>query len=182
MLQMKGNEVDALLARLTEVTKRMGDALANAGSEGRSHTLARHRDILHDFGQEYRRLSSIAGAAKDRAELLGGGDSAGRGGSDATLMSGGSAGLLLRERGMLDRSNFALDGVLNQAQSVAGNLTQQRNIFDAVNSKVLALGAKYPVVNSLLNAVRRRKNRDSIILAAVAGTCLLLILIYWARK
>lgn len=148
------------------------------GADSRAHTLARHRDILHDFTQEYRRLSSIVGAARERADLLGGIS----GTSSAPLMGGGNTGLLLRERGLLDRSHAAVDQVIGQAQGVAASLTGQRQLFDAIDSKVASIGARFPVVNSLLNAIRRRKNRDNVILAGVMGVCMLLILLYWVNK
>lgn len=177
MLQSKSAEIDAALARLSDVNASMSHALSG-GADSRAHTLARHRDILHDFSQEYRRLSSIVGAARDRADLLGGAS----GGASAALMGGGNSGLLLRERGILDRSNAAVDQVIGQAQGVAASLTGQRQFFDIIDSKVASIGAKFPVVNSLLNAIRRRKNRDNLILAGVFCACLLLILIYWANK
>ena len=177
MLQSKSAEIDSALARLSDVNASMSHALSG-GTDSRAHTLARHRDILHDFSQEYRRLSSIVGAARDRADLLGGS----AGGASAPLMGSGSAGLLLRERGILDRSNAAVDQVIGQAQGVASSLTGQRQLFDAIDSKVASIGAKFPVVNSILNAVRRRKNRDNLILAGVLCSCIFLILIYWVRK
>ena len=177
MLRSKSSEIDALLSRLSDVNASMSSALSGGG-DARSHTLARHRDILHDFTQEYRRLSSAAGAARDRAELLG----ADNGGGGAPLLGGSGAGLLLRERGALERSNAALDGVLGQAGGVAAGLSTQRALFDAIDGKMDAVGARFPVVNSLLNAVRRRKNRDNLILAGVAAACLLFILLYWANK
>ena len=41
------------------------------GSDARAHTLTRHRDVLLEYTQEFRRLESMMGAARDRAELLG---------------------------------------------------------------------------------------------------------------
>lgn len=183
MLHMKKTEVEELLKRLTDVTGRMAEVLGSA-TDNRSHTLARHRDILYDYSQEYRRLANVANAAKDRAELLdsGAGNGISKERMDNTLMGEGSTEMLMRERGTIDRSNFALDGVIGQAQQVATSLTQQRQIFDSVNAKVGSLAARYPVVNSLLNAIRRRKNRDSVILASVIALCVLLILIYWVNK
>ena len=177
MLQTKSAEIDTALARLSDVNSSMSHALSG-GSDSRAHTLARHRDIFHDFTQEYRRLSSIIGAARDRADLLGGSSAA----ASAPLLGTGNTGLLLRERGMLDRSNAAVDQVIGQAQNVAASLVGQRNLFDGIDSKVASIGAKYPVVNSLLNAIRRRKNRDNMILAGVMGICMLLILLYWVNK
>ena len=64
--------------------------------------------------QEFRRLQSAVGAARDRLDLLGG---AGGSGQHAPLLQQGSnAGLLLRERGMLASTNAALDEVMGTAQ------------------------------------------------------------------
>lgn len=65
--------------------------------------------------QEFRRLQSMVGAARDRFDLLGG---AGGSGQHAPLLQGQSsnAGLLLRERGMLASTNAALDEVMGTAQ------------------------------------------------------------------
>ena len=178
MLQTKSVEIDTALARLSDVNSSMSHAITG-GADSRAHTLARHRDIFHDFTQEYRRLSSIVGAARDRADLLGG---ASGNSSSAPLMGGSGTGLLLRERGILDRSHAAVDQVIGQAQGVAASLTGQRQLFDAIDSKIASIGARFPIVNSLLNAIRRRKNRDNMILAGVMGVCMLLILLYWVNK
>jgi hypothetical protein len=44
-------------------------------------------------------------------------------------------------------------------QAVGGGLAQQRSVFEGVTGKVAALSNKFPVVNTLMNAIRRRKNR-----------------------
>lgn len=106
----KAMEIEDLLGRLSDVNDSLSSSLSGA-SDPRSHTLARHRDILHDYTQacacpaqekstllvydyvsehialtasedglapnavsmqEFRRLQSALGAAKDRAELFAG--------------------------------------------------------------------------------------------------------------
>lgn len=47
-------------------------ATPGGGAEGRSHLLARHRDILADYSAEFRRLSAALGEARDRGQLLAG--------------------------------------------------------------------------------------------------------------
>lgn len=68
------------------------------------------------------------------------------------------------------------------AQAVSSGLGQQRAVFEGLGGKLAALGAKFPVVNTLMNAIRRRKNRDNLVLAAVVAGCTLFILLYWWRK
>ncbi|GAB4814536.1 hypothetical protein N2152v2_001582 [Parachlorella kessleri] len=175
LLQTRSSEIEKLLARLSDVNDAMRSALSGT-ADSRSHTLARHRDILHDFTQEFRRLTTIIGAARDRADLMGAGQ------SSPLLGSQSGTGLLLRERGMLATSNAALDDVIGQAQGVSSNLQQQRHLFDSIGGKMSNLGARFPVVNSLLNAIRRKKSKDTVILSVVVAVCTLFILIYWWNK
>jgi hypothetical protein len=49
-LQSKAGEIERLLARLSDANDAMRSTLSG-GADARSHTLARHRDILHDFKQ-----------------------------------------------------------------------------------------------------------------------------------
>ncbi|CAL5227829.1 g10857 [Coccomyxa viridis] len=171
----KAMEIEDLLGRLSDVNDGLSSSLSGA-SDPRSHTLARHRDILHDYTQEFRRLQSALGAARDRAELF-------AGSSDASpLQSSSSAGLLLRERGNLQNSHTAIEDVLGQASAVSANLKDQRGILGNVGSKLENVATRFPVVTGLLNAIRRRKNRDTLIISAVVVVCTLFILIYWWNK
>ena len=54
-------------------------------------------------------------------------------------------------------------------QAVSGSLGQQRTVFEGVGGKMQSLGSKFPVVNSLMNAIRRRKNRVGAL--QLAGCC-----------
>ena len=44
-------EIERLLQQLNEVNKHMQNWVSNAGSDVLSHTLARHRNILHELSQ-----------------------------------------------------------------------------------------------------------------------------------
>ena len=46
----KGGEIEELLGRLSDVNDEMGSALSGAG-DSRSHTLARHREIMVELTQ-----------------------------------------------------------------------------------------------------------------------------------
>jgi len=51
-----------------------------------------------------------------------------------------------------------------------------------MTTKLGNLGAKFPVVNSLVSAIRRKKSKDTLILSAVVACCTLFLLAYWSRK
>jgi len=49
-------------------------------------------------------------------------------------------------------------------------------------AKMGAVGAKFPVVNSLVTAIRRKKSKDTLILSGVVACCTLFLLVYWSHK
>eukprot|EP00798_Chlamydomonas_sp_ICE-L_P020094 gene20094-26812_t len=178
LAQTKSSEIEDLLQRLSDVNDEMGGTIGGS-TDARSHTLARHRDILQEFSQEYRRLSSTLGAARDRVQLLSGGSET----AHVTLqMPGSSTGALLRERATVQSSTNAVDEVISQATSVSSSLIEQRRVFDNVGDKILSIGARFPVVNGLLNAIRRKKSKDTLVLSAVIAGCVIFTLMYMAYK
>ena len=52
-----------------------------------------------------------------------------------------------------------LDDVMGTATAVGGNLGEQSRLFDNIGNKVLTASLRFPAVNTLLNAIRRKKNR-----------------------
>lgn len=177
LAQAKASEVEALLQRLSDVNDEMG-AVIGGGSDARAHTLARHRDVLQEYTQEFRRLESSLGAARDRAELLG----ATEGAPLLSVQVHTTSGALLRERNQLQASTGYVDDMLAQAQSVSRSLLEQRRVFDTVQDKLLAIGEKFPVVNGLMNAIRRKKSKDTLVLAAVITGCTVFMIIYILAK
>mmetsp|Transcript_34838 Transcript_34838/g.82652 ORF Transcript_34838/g.82652 Transcript_34838/m.82652 type:complete len:189 (-) Transcript_34838:889-1455(-) len=61
-------ELENLLNKLSDVNEAMSGAIS--GGDARSHTVARHREIHHDYTKEFRRLGAMLGEARDRSELL----------------------------------------------------------------------------------------------------------------
>jgi Golgi SNAP receptor complex protein 1 len=169
-------EIDDLLSKLSRTNEEMNSSIS--GSDSRRHTLARHKDILQEYHQEFKRLKSIHSSMQDRAELLGGVDV--ESGAPLLPLSSNSSALL-RERGQIGGVNNALDDVIGQAQNVASSLMQQRRMFDGINGKLNMLGARFPAVNSLLTSIRRRKAKDTIVMALVISFCLVVMIMYMFR-
>ena len=55
-----------------------------------------------------------------------------------------------------------LDDVIGQAQAVSSNLGDQRRIFENIGNKLVSVSSKFPLVNGVLNSIRRKKSRVSI--------------------
>ncbi|GIL67626.1 hypothetical protein Vafri_20975 [Volvox africanus] len=176
LAQTKAAEVEDLLQRLSDVNDEMA-ATVGGSTDSRSHTLARHRDILQEFTQEFRKVNATLGAALDRVKLL-------AGSTESPLLSVQvqSSGALLRERGTIQNSANMVDDLLSQASNVSGNLMQQRRMFEGIGDKLVAVGSRFPVVNGLLNAIRRKKSKDTLVLSGVIAACVLFTIIYVMAK
>lgn len=52
-----------------------------------------------------------------------------------------------------------LDEVMGTATAISGRVSEQSQLFENIGDKVLAVGAKFPAVNGIINAVRRKKSK-----------------------
>lgn len=117
--------------------------------------------------------------AKDKADLM-------AGSKDTAPLMGvtvqSNANALMRERNSIAAGTNALDEVLAHASQMGGSLRDQRTLFDSIGNKMMSVGTKFPVVNGLLNAVRRKKSRETIVITGLVAICTLLLLAYLMRK
>merc|ERR1712176_568724 len=64
-------EIQSLLEKLLDINDSMSRCAASAASTTSvTQKLARHRDILHEFTQEFRRIKGNINSMKEHAELL----------------------------------------------------------------------------------------------------------------
>ena len=52
-----------------------------------------------------------------------------------------------------------LDDVIGQAQAVSTSVGEQGRIFDNIGSKLVSVSSKFPMVNGIMNGIRRKKNK-----------------------
>ncbi|KAG5042125.1 hypothetical protein AAZX31_03G026700 [Glycine max] len=174
-------EIQSLLEKLLDINDSMSRCAASAGpATSVTQKLARHRDILHEFTQEFRRIKGNINSMREHAELL----SSVR--DDITdFKTSGSMSprmQLLRERASIHGNISHIDDVISQAQATRAVLGSQRTLFTDVQGKVKVLGDKFPMIRSLLGSIRRRRSRDTLILSAVIAACTLFLIIYWLSK
>ncbi|KAF9600825.1 hypothetical protein IFM89_013060 [Coptis chinensis] len=75
-----------------------------------------------------------------------------------------------------------IDDVISQAQTTRAVLGSQRTLLGDVQGKVKQLGDKFPIIRGLLGAIKRKRSRDTLILAGVIAACTLFLIIYWLSK
>lgn len=71
--------------------------------------------------------------------------------------------------------NMQLDDVMGTATAVAGRVGEQSRIFENIGNKVLAVGAKFPAINGIINAVRRKKSKVYFAMMRLHSLCQCLI-------
>lgn len=174
-------EIESLLEKLLDINDSMSRCAASAApATSVTQKLARHRDIFHEYTQEFRRIKGNITSMREHAELLSSvkddiNDYKGSGPMSPKMQ-------LLRERAAIHGSIAHIDDVISQAQSTRAALGSQRSMFADVQGKVKLLSDKFPIVRGLLGSIRRKKSKDTIILSAVIAACTLFLIIYWLSK
>ncbi|XP_004306942.1 PREDICTED: Golgi SNAP receptor complex member 1-2 [Fragaria vesca subsp. vesca] len=174
-------EIQSLLEKLLDINDSMSRCAASATpATSVTQKLARHRDILHECTQEFRRIKGNINSLREHAELL----TSVRDDISEYKASGSMSPRMqiLRERAAIHGSVSHIDEVISQAQTTRAVLGTQKAMFGDVQGKVKNLSDKFPVIRGLLGSIKRRRSRDTIILSAVIAACTLFLIIYWLSK
>jgi Golgi SNAP receptor complex protein 1 len=134
----------------------------------------RHREILHDFLEEFSKTKANLRMADERQQLL----TSVREDIVEHRSASRATDALLRERNAVHATDRALDGLLEHAAETKAALSLQRGIFGGVGSKLQQLSAVAPQINALLGRISRKRSRDKTILGVVMGCCLSLLVLY----
>ncbi|KAI9104714.1 hypothetical protein DFS34DRAFT_209003 [Phlyctochytrium arcticum] len=173
-------ELEHLLSKLTSVVNMMTSSLDNVptgvpNNPSMMHMLQRHRDILYDYNKEFKRTKANLAAARDHADLL----TSVREDISSYRSGMDTQDYLLTERGKIDQSHRMADDVLEQAYLTRGALNEQRDILFGNKSRMSGVLAHFPLINDVISRINTRKKRDSLIMAGVISTCVLLLIWYW---
>ncbi|XP_068634942.1 Golgi SNAP receptor complex member 1-2 [Aristolochia californica] len=174
-------EIQSLLEKLLDINDALSRCAASAApTTSVAQKLARHRDILHEYTQEFRRKKGNINSMREHAELL----TSVRDDISEYKASGSLSPRmqLLRERAAIHGSIVHIDDVISQAQTTRAVLGTQRTLFGDVQGKVKQLSDKFPFIRGLLGAIRRKRSRDTLILSAVIAACTLFLILYWLSK
>ena len=120
-------EIEVLLQDLAEVNDTMSRQAASCapGTTATAiHMLQRHREILHDFQQEFNKSKATFRATMERDELL---SSVRQDIREHRCASTRASDALLRERNAIHASGRAADEVIDQAQATRDALNAQRS-------------------------------------------------------
>ncbi|KAJ9583046.1 hypothetical protein L9F63_022611 [Diploptera punctata] len=180
MFETMALEIEQLLSKLSMLNERLGEVSSSQAappSSALQHTLQRHREILQDYTQEFRKTQENYRARREREDLL----NTVRKDIDNFKTSSGlnrRMDLYLKENEHIRSSDRLLDEQINIAVETREHLMSQRLTFKRLQTKINDISNRFPVVNSLIQRINFRKRRDSIILGLVISACTVLLLLY----
>jgi golgi SNAP receptor complex member 1 len=176
-------EIDKLLERLSDINKRMSDvvpALLGPNSAA-THTLQRHHEILQDYRREFDRTKANIRNCKKREDLLVSTNT--NNSTDVTIqgLSSRRQDYYLREMGHLNSSHKLMDTNLEMASMIKKDLSDQRRYLLNITTKVNSIANRFPLVNNVLQKIKLKKRKDSLVLGVVIAICFLILLLYMFR-
>lgn len=108
------------------------------------------------------------------------------------VLKGSNARRDANDRSDLDHQLAENQSLLNAINIVDQNLTLQSDVNEdmrnqgimtqGINHGLTLLNSKFPQAGDLIFKIKKYKNRDSIVLSCVCGTCLFFMFIYWLNK
>ncbi|CAD5216202.1 unnamed protein product [Bursaphelenchus okinawaensis] len=175
-------DLDSKISRLQDINERMNAYLSEYERNGHydqsmRSLYFRHREMFRSYVQELSRSQGAISNELKRAELLCTSSTAPSEGS-ALSNRAKTSDYLLRENDRINSCDRLLDDQISIAIGIKDSVQNQRLSMNDIGRKLHLLGKKYPALGSLMNKIRTKKRKDTIILAVVITTCLIFIFFY----
>ncbi|GMH57101.1 hypothetical protein TL16_g02290 [Triparma laevis f. inornata] len=163
-------EITTLLSQLDTLTSQMKSLSSPSGQQ--SLIVKRFTEISADFRSDYNRRTTSLQSKKNRYDLL----------SSSSLQSGSAndsdTSHLLRERTALNSSLTSSHSIINQASEIFTSLKTQRVNLQGSGTRVRGIASNVPGINQIVEGIKKRKQRDNMILGAVIAFCVLFTMWY----
>ena len=108
------------------------------------------------------------------------------------VLKGSNARRDANDRSDMDHQLAENESLLNSIKIVENNIMLQNDINEdmrnqglmaqGINQGLTMLNSKFPQAGELIFKIKKYRNRDSIVLSCVCGTCLFFMFIYWLNK
>jgi len=169
------NDISRTISAMSDlVNNRMAPASERTGRSQHTLLVKRYREILFDCSTDYQKTSAAVMRRREAIELFAGANTSGKNGEgeDPDMEH------LLRERNAIGSSLRMTSNLINQAEEVSRDLRFQGGSLTNVHGLVGRIAANVPGINHLVDAIKRKRSRDDIILSCVIAACILFILWY----
>jgi Golgi SNAP receptor complex protein 1 len=175
-------EIEKLLERLSDINKRMTDAIPEflGSNTAATHTLQRHHEICQDYRREFERTKANIRNFKIREDQLINNNN-NNSDTNGSGLNSRRQDYYLRETGHLTNSDKLMGEHLERAENLKKDLIDQRRLFKNITNKVITLSNRFPLMNNMLQKIKFKKRKDSLVLGFVIALCIIILLIYMFR-
>lgn len=157
-------EVERGLGQLEDAS----EALARVASTStQAAQAARMRETQQEMVRDFKRVAQSIEHQYQHARLL----PKARGGAAGGHGFGDAEEGLMRERNGLSSSLSMADEIIGQATATRDMLANQRKVLTDVKSKVGSLESVLPGLNSLIDKISDRKNKERVVLSLTVACC-----------
>jgi golgi SNAP receptor complex member 1 len=167
-------EIQSIFVQLTELLNKKLQPTAVTPPQRAVTT--RYHDVLQDLRADFDRATMHYQRARDRLELLGGASSSSPSSGNNTDTAAMDA--LLRERNHIHSSMNAVSNVLGQAEAVRSDLHSQGRSLRHTTGLIGQITSNIPGLNTIVDAIRRRRSSDDKVVAVVLALCIFFTLWY----
>jgi len=173
-------EVNRTLSLLSElINTKMGPAAEQSGKSQHALLVKRYREILFDSTTDFQKTALSLSRRRETLQLF-------RGAAASSASGDGSGGdeedpsmeHLLRERNSIENAMDASNSVIAQAIEVDSSLKNQGGSLRGVSGTVMRIASQIPGLDGVVEQIRRKRNKDDMIVSGVIALCILFTLWY----
>jgi len=171
-------EVNRTLSLLSElINTKMGPTAEQTGKSQHILLVKRYREILFDSTTEFQKTTSSLQRRRETLQLFRGAAASVQGGEGGDEEDP-SMTHLLRERNSIENALDASNSVIAQAVEIDSNLKSQGGALRGISGTVMRMASQIPGLDGLVDQIRRKRNRDDMVVSGVIAVCLLFTIWY----
>jgi len=166
------DDISRSIAKMTNLIQTQLDPAAQKSGKSQHLLLVkRYREILYDCSTDFHKTHAAVERHKKQMELF-------QGASIDDNADSSAMDHLLRERNAIGNSLQSAHSVLGQASDIYGDLKTQGSSLRKTNSTIGTIASHVPGMNTLIDQIRKKRNRDDIVVSGVIASCILFTLWY----
>mmetsp|Transcript_36503 Transcript_36503/g.55848 ORF Transcript_36503/g.55848 Transcript_36503/m.55848 type:complete len:285 (+) Transcript_36503:442-1296(+) len=175
--QVLSTDITRTISAMSDlINTRMSPAAERTGKSQHALLVKRYREILFDCSADFKKTSASVARRRESMELFRGANMSGMGNSGGDHDP--ATEQLLRERNAINNAVNSATSVLGQAEEIHSDLRSQGDALRGVSSLVIGIASHVPGLNNLMDKIRRKKNKDDMIVSGVIASCILFTLWY----
>merc|ERR1712157_115871 len=172
---MLSNDISRTISAMSDlVNNRMAPAAERTGRSQHTLLVKRYREILFDCSTDFQKTSAAVMRRREALELFSGANST----TNNNAETDPDMEHLLRERNAIASSLRMTSHIVEQAEEVNRDLKFQGTSLKGITGTVQRIAANVPGINHLVDAIKRKRSRDDMIISCVIAACILFTLWY----